>query len=182
VTSKHRALACCVRVLAIVLLAGWLPVATALPASTGRSLAETYQVREFREIDQEYVAKALRQVNDLAGQYYGARLSYVPERDIRLLQRLLDERKVAFDDPGTLQALGVALGELMRRQRELVWVRYLDARGSSRALQLKREPYFIYPVTAISRRALVGAPVDVKAIYQRALAQIDAYIEQQRSY
>ncbi|MGB5324762.1 MAG: DUF3806 domain-containing protein [Pseudomonadales bacterium] len=181
-TSKHRALVYCSRVLVTALLMGWLVQATASPASTGRSLAETYQVREFREIDQDYVAIALRRVNDLVGQYYGARLSYVPARDIGLLQRLLDEKKVAFDDPGTLQALGVALGELMRRQRELVWVRYIDAQGSARALQLKREPYFLYPVTAIWRRAEVGAPVDVEAIYQRALSQIDAYVERQRNY
>ncbi|MBT8138318.1 MAG: DUF3806 domain-containing protein [Gammaproteobacteria bacterium] len=173
--NYHR----CLRSIGIILC--WLTCWPAAAAdSTGRSMSETYQVREFRHIDREYVGQALERVNQLAGERFGERLSGSPERDIALLQRLLDARAVPFDDLQLLQSMGIALGEIIRPQRNLIWVRYIDGKGASRALQLKREPLFIYPVTAISRRAAVGAPVDVEAIYKRALDRVDEHIEEQR--
>ena len=76
--------------------------------------------------------------------------------------------------------MGVALGEVLRKERYLKWVRYIDPEGASRALQLTHEDYYVFPITLISRRASVGAKVDVQVLFQRALNNIDAYTESQR--
>ena len=141
---------------------------------------QSYEVWEFRDIDREYVNGALQRVNDLTTRHMGARLTGSAATDLDYLQRLLDDHLVARDDLQTLQAMGVAFAEVLRKQRYLKWVRYSDREGTSRALQLAHENYFIYPVTVIARRAAVGAEVDVRQLFQRNIAALDAYVESQR--
>jgi hypothetical protein len=140
----------------------------ALPVATAAE--EQYLVKPFREIDRD----------NLLSRHFGVYLSGDTQLDLSYLQRLLDEQRVDSDDLQTLQGMGVALGEVLRKERYLKWVRYIDPEGASRALQLTHEDYYVFPITLISRRASVGAKVDVQVLFQRALNNIDAYTESQR--
>jgi len=163
----------------------WLAAVVLLQAVAGYASEiivanENYRVESFREIDREFVRSALQRINNLTTTHFGARLSGRAEQDLGYLQRLLDEGLVDSDDTATLQAMGVAFGETLRQERYLKWVRYIDRAGASRALQLAHEDYYIYPLTLISRRASVGANVDLQALFQRNLSALDAYKESQR--
>lgn len=150
----------------------------ALPVATAAE--EQYLVKPFREIDRDYISQGLQRVDNLLSRHFGVYLSGDTQLDLSYLQRLLDEQRVDSDDLQTLQGMGVALGEVLRKERYLKWVRYIDPEGASRALQLTHEDYYVFPITLISRRASVGAKVDVQVLFQRALNNIDAYIESQR--
>ena len=151
---------------------------SALPLATAAE--EQYLVKPFREIDRDYISQGLQRVDNLLSRHFGIYLSGDTQLDLSYLQRLLDEQRVDSDDLQTLQGMGVALGEVLRKERYLKWVRYIDPEGASRALQLTHEDYYVFPITLISRRASVGAKVDVQVLFQRALNNIDAYIESQR--
>jgi len=151
---------------------------SALPVATAAE--EQYLVKPFREIDRDYISQGLQRVDNLLSRHFGVYLSGDTQLDLSYLQRLLDEQRVDSDDLQTLQGMGVALGEVLRQERYLKWVRYIDPEGASRALQLTHEDYYVFPITLISRRASVGAKVDVQVLFQRALNNIDAYIESQR--
>jgi hypothetical protein len=150
----------------------------ALPVATAAE--EQYLVKPFREIDRDYISQGLQRVDNLLSRHFGVYLSGDTQLDLSYLQRLLDEQRVDSDDLQTLQGMGVALGEVLRKERYLKWVRYIDPEGASRALQLTHEDYYVFPITLISRRASVGAKVDVQVLFQRALNNIDAYTESQR--
>ncbi len=141
---------------------------------------EQYLVKPFRKIDRDYISQGLQRVDNLLSRHFGVYLSGDTQLDLGYLQRLLDEQRVDSDDLQTLQGMGVALGEVLRKERYLKWVRYIDPEGASRALQLTHEDYYVFPITLISRRASVGAKVDIQVLFQRAVDNIDAYIESQR--
>jgi len=148
-----------------------------IAAQTG--LVET-RSETFRDADWRYIELALNTINQLTQINYGSSLQQTPKHDLPLLQRLLDDRVVRSTDRATLQAMGIAMGEVLRQQAELEWRRYIDEQGISRALALKHSDYTLFPITMISRRASVGLSVDVSGLYQKALDSITAYQEQQR--
>lgn len=151
---------------------------SALPVATAAE--EQYLVKPFRKIDRDYISQGLQRVDHLLSRHFGVYLSGDTQLDLGYLQRLLDEQRVDSDDLQTLQGMGIALGEVLRRERYLKWVRYIDPVGASRALQLTHEDYYVFPITLISRRVSVGAKVDIQELFQRALDNIDSYIESQR--
>ena len=137
---------------------------------------QDYRVDSFRQIDVAYIEQAKQRINDRVKRRLGNGFRGDAEYDIPLLQRTLDEKIVREEELELLQAMGVVLGEVFRGKYPLDWVRYSDIDGTSRALQLRHEAHFIFPITMISRRASVGAPVDVSAIYERALSALtEAY-------
>lgn len=133
---------------------------------------QDYRIDSFRQIDHEYIEQAKQRINDRARRSLGSSFRGQAEYDIPLLQRMLDEKIVAADELELLQAMGVVLGEVFRSRYPIDWIRYSDIDGTSRALQLRHEAHFIFPITMISRRASVGAAVDVQAIYERALSAL----------
>ncbi len=154
----------------VVLLACWL---AALPTRA----EEPYRIAGFREIDRQYLDIARESINSRARDRLGTAFRADKTHDLPLLQRLLNEKLVRADEIELLQAMGVVLGDALRSEYPLDWVRYIDKEGSSRALVLRHEQVFVFPITAISRRASVGAEVDVEAIYQRMRAPVASAYE-----
>ncbi len=138
--------------------------------------AKEYEVLDFREADRYFVNLSFERVNDLTRKHFGSRLQGNAEYDISLMQRLLNERIVKSrpEDEAVLQAMGVVLGERLKQKHNLVWVRYLDKRGQSRALQIKRQDYFLFPVTMISRRVMAGIDVNILDIFKQQGEQISS--------
>ena len=128
---------------------------------------EHIRIAEFRVIDQQYLTIAREKINNRCRDSFGTFFRTNKKHDLPLLQRLLDEKRVTAEELDLLQAMGIILGDILSREYPLDWVRYIDQYGSSRALKLRHQEHYLFPITAISRRASVGASVDITAIYQK---------------
>jgi len=126
-------------------------------------------------IDQDFMASQRNRINELAGFHMGRQINGQKANDLEILQALLDRRAVTGEQTLELQAMGVVMGDLLAAELGLHWVVYEDRQGRSRALQLGDSEHVLFPVTMISRRAEVGAKVDVNAIYAKAVAAIEPY-------
>jgi len=118
---------------------------------------EQRRLREQREL-----------VRDLARRYVGSPTSGSSLEDLRLIQTIVDRAELAPDQTWELQALGVALGDVMAAQLDLEWIAFQDEYGRNRALRLDETDVVIFPVTMISKRIEAGLPVDVDELWQKA--------------
>ena len=75
---------------------------------------------------------------------------------------------MSADQRYALQGMGVALGELLRRECSLKWGLYRDRYGQSRALKSRHSQQALFPITMVSRRIEAGLEVDISALYQSA--------------
>ena len=106
-------------------------------------------------------------VDALVRRHFGRQLNGSKRNDIAVMQRLLDEKIVRAEDVPLLQAMGIVLGRLLKSEKGLTWIIYLDRYGRSRALQVPGfNKEFIFPVTQISRKAEVGIKVDISQVYR----------------
>lgn len=144
-----------------------LILAVCLSILSGQVSSDEWRSEPLSAIDQQYMEDQQEAIDALARRHFGRQLNGEKLNDLAVLQRLLDDGLVAQQDVRTLQAMGIVLGEVLRREHGLNWVVYYDQYGRSRSLQLPGfAEDFIFPVTQISRLAEVGASVDVKKIYR----------------
>ena len=125
--------------------------------------------------DRRQMERQRQIASELARRHLGLALSGRSLEELDTLQRLLDRADLEPDQTSELQALGLALGDLMQRYLGLEWVVYEDEKGRSRALRVpgSRDSFF-FPVTMISRRIEGGAPVDVKALFEKTREAVRA--------
>lgn len=164
------------RVKALVLLASIVVLSTAANAQ------EDIKIEPFRESDRLYLQQGIERINDLTERHFGASLLNARDHDLALLQRLLNANIVTIDQRKNLQAMGIVLGEQLRRELGLKWIRYFDAEGSSRGLQLKRTQTFWFPITMVSRRAEVGASVNVMQLFLDAKKEFESATQEPQGY
>ena len=157
---------------ALLLLAGLLSIQ--VPVAFGQEMEP--RTSSLTAIDRTFMEDQRSSVDQLARTHLGRQIRGDKENDLTVLQQLLDQRLVKADQVLLLQAMGVVLGDLLSEELKMPWVVYEDKLGRSRALRLGLTDHYLFPVTMISRRAEVGAQVDVRAIYQRAIAAIEPYM------
>lgn len=146
---------------------GRLTVAIWLCLISAMALSQEWRSEPLSAIDRQYMVDQREAVDALARRHFGRQLNGEKLNDLAVLQRLLDDGIVGQEDVRTLQAMGIVLGELLKREYGLNWVVYYDKYGRSRSLQVPGfAEDFIFPVTQISRLAEVGASVDVNKIYR----------------
>lgn len=104
----------------------------------------------------------------LARRYVGASLSADLD-DLRILQSIIDQRVVSAGQTYELQALGIALGDVMVAELGFDWVVLRDQYGRSRALQYKLTENYLFPVTMISKRVEVDLSFTVVELYEKAV-------------
>lgn len=152
---------------------------------TGFSFAQTTKpnatITQLLRLDKQVLEKRVDTIDKLArlklGNQFHGDLS-----DIELLQRIIDEKLIAKDDSLMMQSAGVVLGNVMVEELGLRWIIYEDRLGRSRALCVNNTSNCLFPVTMLSRRLEVNAPVDVQKIYDDAVAIIDPYIPDYNAY
>jgi ABC-type multidrug transport system fused ATPase/permease subunit len=120
------------------------------------------------EFDRTLLAKQREQAQELVRRHVGTRLTGSSEEDLRVLQDLLDREVIAPDRTAELQALGVALGDVMAARFGLDWVSYEDELGRSRALRLGETDVVIFPVTMISKRVEKRVPFRIDELWRKA--------------
>ena len=118
------------------------------------------------ESDERQLEEQRRVVNELARRHVGATLTGSIQ-DLRVIQDILDRGVFERDQTFELQALGVALGDVMATQLGLDWVVLIDELGRSRALRLGETEVMIFPVTMISKRVERDVPFRVRELYQK---------------
>ena len=92
------------------------------------------------------------------------------ERDIPVMQRLLDLRRIQRDDIATQQALGLVLGDIIAKRLDMKWMIVEDKIGRSRALRYRKTDIIVFPITMISRRYKTGLRVDIQNLYDKTIA------------
>ena len=145
------------------------PVLIVISLLLGSTLAHARQWRteDVSPITRKNMEAQRQSVDDLARRYFGRQLNGQKDNDIALMQRLLDENIVTFRDVRQLQSMGLILGQILKSQKGLSWIIYIDKYGRSKALQVRGfEQEFIFPVTQISRKAEVGIRVNVAKVYE----------------
>jgi hypothetical protein len=137
---------------------------------------QTLNISNLTKVDLQFMAQQRDTLRDLAAANLGRQFSGNRDRDLELLQSLLDKKLVRADQTRELQAMGVIMGDLLSAEFDLHWVIYEDNLGRSRALRYKDSDNFLFPNTMISRRREAGNQATVPDIYQKASNIIAANI------
>ena len=148
------------------LLCGWC-------VSTMSMAEQTVYIGELSKTDELFMQQQRQSMQDLAASNLGRQFSGDKDRDLDLLQTLLDKQLVRSDQVLELQALGVILGDLLASDLGMHWVIYEDREGRSRALRYQESENYLFPITMIARRREAGNQTAVTDIYQKAYDIID---------
>jgi hypothetical protein len=151
------------RTLFTLMLTGW-----ACCTSIGSFAGDALHISELTNSDRDFMAAQRADLEDLAARNFGHGFSNDRDRDLDLLQALLDKRLVRADQARELQAMGVIMGDLLAAELDMHWVIYEDKVGRSRALRYKKSDNYLFPMTMISRRREAGNQSAVADIYQKA--------------
>ncbi len=129
--------------------------------------AQEWRTESLSLIDRTFMQDQRDLIDDLARRNFGGQINGNLNNDIAVMQRLLDEKIVRSDQVGELQAMGLILGDLLKSQKGLNWIVYIDRYGRSRSLQVPGfNKDFIFPITQVSRKAEVGIQVRITDVYQ----------------
>ncbi|MFK7732519.1 MAG: DUF3806 domain-containing protein [Pseudomonadales bacterium] len=154
------------------LTAAAFTLAWILMASSSHSLANSltaeFQIKPFGPGDTLFLQSQQKLAKDMIYDSLLTRLTGNKEKDLRLLQQLVDRKSLRPDQRRELQALGSVLGQLLKKEFRLEWVVYVDQLGRSRGLQIDNTRQVMFPLTMISRRLEADARVDVQRIYDKA--------------
>jgi len=146
-----------------------------LAVGTGSPADTPPRIYELGATDRAFMERQRQRIDELARFSLGRQIRSEKTNDLSVLQTLLDRRVVKPEQTLELQAMGVVMGDLLKQELGMQWVVYEDKHGRSRALQLGRTENFLFPVTMISRRAEVGAAVDIADIYKKAMSLMEPY-------
>ncbi|MFT6756940.1 MAG: hypothetical protein ACJA0M_000816 [Chitinophagales bacterium] len=136
---------------------------------------DKYKIEDLWPLHIKAMNTQKTKVDDLLKLHIGSNLR-ADLTDIKNMQRLLDSHLVNKKDPEIMQAMGMALGDVMVSELKMHWVIYEDKLGRSKALQYRETQHFLFPVTMLSRRAAGNAPIDIQVIYDKAAKKIEPYI------
>lgn len=131
-------------------------------------IAKTFKVEALSPLDLKYMQDQRDFIDQTARRHLGSQLNGEKGHDLRLLQKLLNRQIVSRENRQGLQAMGVILGDHLKREEGLRWIIYIDKYGRSRSLAVPAQDEVIFPITMISRRAEVGNKVNVEDIYKKA--------------
>lgn len=145
-----------------------LALALAVPGWT----QEPPIISEPSALDHQFMERQRDNLEILARRYLGRGFSGDTDRDLDLLQRLLDKGLVEADQKRELQAMGAILGDLLAEALDMHWVIYEDEVGRSRALRYQDTDLYLFPMTMISRRREAGDNTPVASIYAKAVDEI----------
>jgi hypothetical protein len=134
-----------------------------------------YKIEKLWPLHVKAMSNQKSKVDDLLKLHIGSKLR-ADLTDITNMQRLLDQYIANKKNPEIMQAMGVALGDVMVKQLGMHWIIYEDKHGRSKALQYQQTQHFLFPITMLSRRAAGNATIDIQLIYDNAAKKMEPYI------
>jgi hypothetical protein len=155
---------------------GPLPSLPSVPWGAGEGEPSAWRSRfgDLSATDRDLISQQRALVNELARRHVGTQLTGDSLDDLRVLQRILDRKSLAPGQTFELQALGVALGDVMAAQLGLSWVIFQDEDGRSRALRLGETDFVVFPVTMISKRVERDVPFTIEELYRKTALELEA--------
>ena len=134
------------------------------------------RISDLSYLDRQFMQQQRDLLDDMAARNFGRQFSGERDRDLALLQRMLDTGMVRKDQTRELQAMGIIMGDLLAADLGLEWVVYEDRLGRSRALRYQSSDNYLFPVTMIARRREAGNDTPVAEIYRKARDSITEVI------
>lgn len=143
------------------------------------------EIRELNWMNHNFLDKQRRLADSEIRKAAGRQL-HKDRGDLRALQKAIDSGAFKEADKQTLQALGVALGDVFANAHpKLNWRVYEDKLGASHAVCLEDSEECLFPMTMISRRIEGGVTPDVNRIFNTNLEAIKShmpYVPYSRDY
>lgn len=141
---------------AFVLALGLLATGSGNPQGERGPKFNSLSQRDSTRLDQQraLVAAAIKQ-------HYGGTLTR-SQRDLPLLQKLIDDSVFNQTQTYELQSIGVAFGDVLASVLPLHWVMITDEYGTDPALRYKETPANINALTMISKRVEQGRRVNLQ--------------------
>ena len=117
---------------------------------------------ERKRLDQQraVIASAVRQK-------YGALTLSKTNKDLPILQQLIDDKVFKKSQTYELQSLGVVFGDVLASELDLRWVMITDEYGSDPTLRYKNTSININALTMISKRVEGDESVDVFSLLRK---------------
>jgi hypothetical protein len=144
-------------------------------------IAQRQHVSPLTAHDEKQLRSQRAKVDELARRHVGTPLSGgASADDLRILQEILDKQVLSRDQTWELQALGVALGDVMAEQLGLRWVVVEDRLGRSRALRFRESENLVFPVTMISKRVEGNVRFRVAELFEKTSTQVDEFARSAR--
>ena len=93
------------------------------------------------------------------------------QRDIPILQRILDSGPYTDDAAAEVVALGTTLGDLLSRALDLTWVCFADEHGNDLALRYGNTSIVIFPRDMIIKRIENNEEPDIQYLYDGVVSE-----------
>ena len=117
--------------------------------------------------DTKRVADQIGDALKIARDHFGEVAFTHSDRDLEIIQRILDNRILEETQTYELQCLGLVFGDVLARRAGLHWATVEDAYGRDPALQYADTSLILFPLTMISKRVEDGQRVDVAELLGR---------------
>lgn len=132
-------------------------------------------IPEFSELSNEDRTRLDQQravVGAAAKQRYGTPALTKTLTDLKVLQRLIDEKAFGRTQTYELQSLGVAFGDVLASQLPLRWAMVTDEYGTDPTLRFKNTTIQINALTMISKRIERGEEVNLTELLRITRKQL----------
>lgn len=127
-------------------------------------------------VGQQYVLSTQRtEVNDLIARKLGVLSFKGDQRDLPVLQKLVDQKLIKSRDVRLWQGLGIVFGDLLVKEFELHWISYEDNRGISKSLRWRETENYVFPVTLFSKRVQFNEKIDLQAVFDKLSGEIERF-------
>ena len=143
-----------------------------LPTGLMAQAPKPLEISEPTKLDLAYMERQMDLLEELGRNNFGRGLSGDKDRDLALMQRLLDQSLVRASQTAELQAMGMVMGNHLAEEFDLHWVIYEDHLGRSRALRYRDSDAYVFPMTLVSRRVEGGNRVELQKLYDKAAQNV----------
>ena len=141
----------------------------------GKQAAAPSAIPQFSELSNKDRTRLDQQravVGAAAKQRYGTPALTKTLTDLRVLQRLIDDRAFGRTQTYELQSLGVVFGDVLASQLPLRWVMVTDEYGTDPILRFKNTTVQINALTMISKRIERGEEVNLTELLRITRKQL----------
>ena len=132
-------------------------------------------------VGQQYVLRNQRtEVKDLVARKLGVLSLRGDQRDLPVLQKLVDQKLIKKRDVREWQGLGIVFGDILAAEFDLHWVSYEDERGVSKSLRWQKTENYVFAVTLFSKRVQFEEEIELQAVFDKLSVDIAQFKEFER--
>jgi hypothetical protein len=133
-----------------------------------KSLAEDQKMNikfaPLKKTDEDRLNKQRQLITSALKDKFGAGPLKQDKSDLKLIQKILDEKMFNASQTYELQSLGVVFGDVLAKELGLHWTMITDEYGTDPTLRYQETSLNINALTMISKRVEQNEPVDVEKL------------------